>query len=129
MVPRKRWAVMAGAALLNAVLAAAGVWFQPLLPAPLSAEQVSRLDGLARKFHVSTADLIALRQQTPPVDWAELGNALAICLRSGQPLKTVIQLRDLGQSWQDIAARYGLKLADLAADAREAERLGRESGA
>ena len=129
MQPRNRWAVVAGATLLNAALAVAGAWFQPLLPAPLSAEQVSRLESIARKYHVATADLIALRQQPSPLDWAELGNALAVCLRAGQPLKGVVQLRDLGLTWQDIAKRFGLNLNDLTGDAREAERMGRESGA
>jgi hypothetical protein len=90
-----------------------------------AAEQPASLSRVAAKYGVSEKELAYLRGQG--MGWGEIGRAVAIAQRSGQPLADVVDLRKSGLDWSQIARRFGFTVTEVAAEASEVERDGRDA--
>jgi hypothetical protein len=90
-----------------------------------AAEQPPALSRVASKYGVSQKELSVLREQG--MGWSEIGHAVAIAKKSGQPLADVVDLRKSGLDWSQIARRFGFTVTDVAAEASEVERDGRDA--
>jgi hypothetical protein len=95
--------------------AAQGAAASPTEPAPLS--------RLAAHYRVSERELVSLREQG--MGWSEIGHAVAIAEKSGEPLNDVVDLRKSGLDWSQIAGRFGFTLSDVGDEAKSIEEQGR----
>jgi len=75
---------------------------------------------VAAKHNVAETDVQSLRDKG--LGFGEIGLAVAIAERSGQPLSAVVQERDSGLGWGDIAQKYGFKLGDVQKKGKDIEK-------
>lgn len=120
---RVPWIFAAGLALAaSAAAAPTDPGDQARSAAPKPGTQ--RLAGeLAGEFGVPESEIGALRAQG--LGWGEIGRALAIARRAGVSLDDVLTVRRSGKSWDQVASKYNMSLADLTTEVRRIERMGR----
>jgi hypothetical protein len=104
---KKQW-------LLAAVVAMA-------MSAPALAEDRARRDAnmadLTASYSVQQSDIQNLRDKG--WSWSDIGTALAVSKRSGQPLQELVAQKDSGMSWNQIADRNGFKLNEVQREAKQ----------
>ncbi len=84
-----------------------------------------RAERLSREFGVTQEEVFRLKDKG--YSWTEVRHTLDISQRSGRPVSDIEQLRDAGMSFEDIAAKYNLRLRERRAPDRtgttESQRL------
>jgi len=92
-----------------------------------SGRHSASLSDLASSYSVQPSEIQNLRDKG--WSWNDIGKALAISKRSGQPLQELVAQKDSGMSWNQIADKNGFKLTEinreskqLAKDFRKADR-------
>lgn len=95
------------------------------LAMPLSSSAQDRKDAtmadLTASYSVQQSEVQNLRDKG--WSWNDVGTALAISKRSGQPLQELVAQKDSGMSWNQIADKNGFKLNEVN---REAKQLARD---
>jgi len=85
--------------------------------APAMAQNASQnhrsasLSDLASSYNVQPSEIQNLRDKG--WSWNDIGKALAISKRSGQPLQELVAQKDSGMSWSQIADKNGFKLNEI----------------
>src|SRR3989339_664738 len=72
---------------------------------------------LAKKFNVTEQVIIDLRNKD--FGYGEIMHALVISSKSGQPLDTIVALRESGMGWGEIAKKYDLKLGTITSEVKK----------
>ncbi len=93
------------------------------LTAPAMAQDTSSrrhsasLSDLASSYNVQPSEVQNLRDKG--WSWNDVGKALAISKRSGQPLQELVAQKDSGMSWNQIADKNGFKLNEINRESKE----------
>lgn len=87
-------------------------------PRALGAPQAGgdKLHQIAADYDVQVSQIEDLRDKG--WSWNEIGNAMSVSKRSGQPLDQIVGERDSGRSWDQISQGYGFRFKDVKGDAR-----------
>ena len=87
---------------------------------PSSRAANDKMAEIASDYNVQETQITDLRDKG--WSWNEIGDALAVSKRSGQPLDQIVAERDSGLSWRQISDKYGFKFKDVRGDARHVAR-------
>lgn len=94
------------------------------LAMPVRAEDRARHDAsmadLTASYNVQQSEIQNLRDKG--WSWNDIGTALAISKRSGQPLQELVAQKDSGMSWGQIADKNGFKLNEVNREAKQVAR-------
>lgn len=134
---KKRWMLaMLGTVLWAAPLCADDTTAKTMPETPKMTEPAKPMENkgqekqvakLAAKFNVSEADIRAMRSDGKGMGWGEIGHALAIAQKSGQPLADILKLRESKMGWGEIAKKYNLKLGEITGKAKDIEKEGKKA--
>ena len=75
------------------------------------------LADLTASYNVQQSEVQNLRDKG--WSWNDIGSALAISKRSGQPLQELVAQKDSGMSWSQISDRNGFKLTEINREAKQ----------
>ena len=78
------------------------------------------LTDLSASYNVQQTDIQNLRDKG--WSWNDIGSALAISKRSGQPLQELVAQKDSGMSWSQIADKNGFRLSEVQRESRQVAR-------
>lgn len=83
---------------------------------PTTTQTNDEMASIASDYNVQETQITDLRDKG--WSWNEIGDALAVSKRSGQPLEEIVSERDSGMSWNQISDKYGFKFSEVQSDAR-----------
>src|SRR5438270_869271 len=72
---------------------------------------------LTASYNVQQSEIQNLRDKG--WSWNDIGTALAISKRSGQPLQELVAQKDSGMSWSQIADKNGFKLNEVNRESKQ----------
>lgn len=75
---------------------------------------------LTASYNVQQSEIQNLRDKG--WSWNDIGTALAISKRSGQPLQELVAQKDSGMSWSQVADKNGFKLNEVNREAKQVAR-------
>jgi hypothetical protein len=78
------------------------------------------MTDLSASYNVQQSDVQNLRDKG--WSWNDIGSALAISKRSGQPLQELVAQKDSGMSWSQIADKNGFRLSEVQRESRQVAR-------
>src|SRR5438105_367255 len=94
------------------------------LALPARADRSYRHDAsmadLTASYNVQQSEVQNLRDKG--WSWNDIGSALAISKRSGQPLQELVAQKDSGMSWSQIADKNGFKINEVNREAKQVAR-------
>jgi hypothetical protein len=102
------------AALVGVALAS------PARAAERDARRDVTMTDLSASYNVQQTDIQSLRDKG--WSWNDIGSALAISKRSGQPLQELVAQKDSGMSWSQIADKNGFRLSEVQRESRQVAR-------
>ena len=78
------------------------------------------MSDLTASYNVQQSEIQNLRDKG--WSWNDIGTALAISKRSGQPLQELVAQKDSGMTWSQIADKNGFKLNEVNREAKQVAR-------
>lgn len=89
----------------------------PAQAADRSYRHDATMADLTASYNVQQSEIQNLRDKG--WSWNDIGTALAISKRSGQPLQELVAQKDSGMSWNQIADKNGFKLNEVNREAKQ----------